>query len=198
MPEEPTATLCCAWCRCVIDSGCGPIRTQVRCGLEPDLHSSLAIANEFLERARRDGVELSNMHVQKLVYLAHGWCLAVNGRELVEDDIEAWDLGPVIRKLYDALRQYKNGPITRPIRWGDDTPFGSKGAEAAQASLDRSEQAVLDMVWNTYKNFQAFQLSALTHERGSPWSVAFEPGRNRVINKYKIWDYFAGLATRPD
>lgn len=162
------------------------------------LHSSLAIANEFLERARREGIALSNMHVQKLVYLAHGWCLAVNGRDLIEDDIEAWDLGPVIRKLYDALRRYKDGAISRLIQWGDDVPFGFGGGEVALANIDRDEKAVIDMVWNTYKKFKAFQLSALTHERGSPWSTTFEQGRSRVIDKYKIWDYFAGIASRDD
>lgn len=167
-------------------------------GAEADLHSSLAIANEFLKRAQRESVPLSNMHVQKLVYLAHGWSLAVNGRALIEDDIEAWEFGPVIRKLYDALRQYKNGPIARLIRWDDDTPFGNPGNDAAQASLDRQEEAVLDMVWNTYKKFQAFQLSALTHEPGSPWSNAFENGRNKVIDTNSIWDYFARIASRND
>ena len=84
-------------------------------------HSSLAIANEFLRRAKDDGRELTQMHLQKLVYLAHGWCLAVTGKPLIEEKIQAWDYGPVIKPLYDALKSYGSANIPRLIRWADAT-----------------------------------------------------------------------------
>ena len=159
-------------------------------------HSSLAIANEFLRRARVEHRQLTHMHIQKLVYLSHGWGLAVTGRPLIEEDIESWEFGPVIRKLYDALRQYGRDPIRRLIRWGDDTPFPSDDDGEAIANLSSQETAVIDKVWSTYKGYEAFQLSALTHADSSPWQITFEPGRNKVIDPNRIWDYFAGLAAR--
>jgi uncharacterized phage-associated protein len=162
------------------------------------VHSSLAIANEFIARAKREGRSLTHMHIQKLVYLAHGWNLAVNGKSLIEDDIEAWDFGPVVRKLYDALKQNTNRPVRQKIRWGDDTPFRSDDGEVAEADLSPKEEAVIEKVWSTYKNFEAFQLSALTHEHGSPWDEFYERGKNRVIDNNKIWDYFADVADRDD
>ena len=81
------------------------------------------------------------MHLQKLVYLAHGWTLAVTGDPLVEDRFEAWDYGPVIRKLYDALRSFGSGPITRLIEAGDDTTHGrSKGPHLFPEALDEQER----------------------------------------------------------
>jgi uncharacterized phage-associated protein len=159
-------------------------------------YSSLPIANEFLRRAKSEGRTLTHMQIQKLVYLAHGWNLAVNGRELIEDDFEAWEFGPVVRKLYDALRPFGKGPVKRLIHWGDDTPFPSDDGDVAGVDLDLREKAVIDKVWDTYKGFEAFQLSALTHAHGSPWQKAYEPGHNRVINDTAIWDYFADLANR--
>ena len=138
--------------------------------------SSLAIANEFLRRAQQDRRPLTHMQVQKLVYLAHGWNMAVEGRDLIEDDVEAWEFGPVIRKLYDALKSYGRGPIIHLIRWGDDTPFPSDDGGPARADLDPRETAIIDRVWEVYGKYEAFQLSALTHAANSPWHRTYVPG----------------------
>ena len=79
-------------------------------------HSSLAIANEFLKRAQNDGIPLTHMHVQKLVYIAHGWNLAVNNEPLIDESFVAWDYGPVAPSLFQALRRYGAGTVTRLIR----------------------------------------------------------------------------------
>lgn len=159
---------------------------------------SIAIANEFLRRAKAEQRSLTHMHLQKLVYLAHGWTLAVSGRPLIEEPFEAWDYGPVVRKLYRALRYAGAGDVPRLIRFGDDTPSSSDDADEAVATLTKDERAVIDRVWDTYKEFEAFQLSALTHADGSPWHRTYNggQGQSEFINNDRIWDYFADLAAR--
>ena len=163
------------------------------------MHSPLAIANEFINRAKAQKRTLTHMQLQKLVYLAHGWCLAVTGNPLIEDEFEAWDFGPVDRKLYQALRQYGSGPVMRPIRWGDDTPFPDDDLpENAFEELLPEEQDVVDRVWENYGKYPAYQLSALTHQVGTPWTIAYEPGRNRSVANGTIQEYFVRLADSPD
>lgn len=84
---------------------------------------SPAIANEFIRRARADGRSLTQMQLQKLVYIAHGWNLAVNGRPLTVDAPKAGDFGPVYTELWGALRHYGGDPVTRDIR-NCDYAFG--------------------------------------------------------------------------
>jgi uncharacterized phage-associated protein len=60
------------------------------------MHSPLAIANEFILRAEHAGKQLTHMQLQKLVYLAHGWGLAVTGDPLIEDEFEAGISAPSI------------------------------------------------------------------------------------------------------
>ena len=48
---------------------------------------STQIANEFLRLASVDGRAVDLMQLQKLVYVAHGWCLAASGQPLTG---EAW------------------------------------------------------------------------------------------------------------
>jgi uncharacterized phage-associated protein len=159
-------------------------------------HSSLEIANEFIRRAITDGRPITQMHIQKYVYLAHGWTLALTGSALINERFEAWDYGPVERRLYDALRGYGAQPIKRPIKYGDDTPFRSDDGGEAAADLSDDERKILDKIWNEYKDFEAFQLSALTHEIGTPWRGIYKKGQNLIIDNVKIGDYFQDLAAR--
>ena len=161
-------------------------------------HSSLEIANEFLLRAQREERSLTQMHLQKLVYLAHGWCLAVTGKPLIEDPFEAWAYGPVIRRLYSALRRYGSGGVERLIRRDDDLLYAHGEHEGSEelADVAPTDQAVIDRVWEQYKDFEAFQLSALTHSQNSPWERTYASGvgKSRVISDTAIWDHFTEMA----
>jgi uncharacterized phage-associated protein len=75
-------------------------------------YDARTVANEFLRLARDRGHELTNMQLQKLVYIAHGYTLAILHEPLVRQDIEAWRYGPVIKDLYQVLRQYGSGFVT--------------------------------------------------------------------------------------
>jgi uncharacterized phage-associated protein len=60
-------------------------------------YPAAAIANEFIKVAKRNGVLLTPMKLQKLVYFAHGWYLALLGKPLINEPVEAWKFGPVIQ-----------------------------------------------------------------------------------------------------
>lgn len=156
-------------------------------------YSSLAVANEFIRRSIDDERPITQMKAQKLVYLAHGWSLAGLNEPLVEDQFQAWEFGPVIPNLYAALRRYGRAPIREPLRWGADTPFNFDDDGEAFEEMTPNEQAVVDFVWETYGEYPAFQLSALTHQPGTPWSNAFEHGRNRPIDNDAIQTHFQEL-----
>lgn len=125
--------------------------------------------------------------------MAHGWTLAGLDEPLVEDQFQAWEFGPVIPKLYNALRHYGRSRISQPICWGDDTPFPFDDDGEAFEQLSPDERAVIDFVWETYGEYPAFRLSALTHQEGTPWSNAFEHSRNRPIEDEIIRQHFKEL-----
>ena len=161
---------------------------------------SPAIANEFIRRARADGRALTQRHLQKLVYIAHGWNLAVNGKPLTVDTPKAGDFGPVYTELWGALRDYGGEPVLREIRNSDFT-FGFFDQDPqghAVARLDAEEVAVIDRVYRVYGKFQAFQLSALTHHPGTPWTRVYGggEGRSQDIPADMIRSYFVDLAAK--
>ena len=72
-----------------------------------------AVANEFLKLAQNENATLTQMKLQKLVYIAHGFNLALVDSALLEDKIQAWQYGPVIPSLYGEFKSFGNSPITR-------------------------------------------------------------------------------------
>lgn len=156
----------------------------------------MAIANEFLKLQGPDG-GLTQMQLQKLVYIANGWNLAINGEPLVDEDAEAWDNGPVFRELWDHVTKYGSSRITQLI--SPDTRrsfFGKKpSSEPYTAKLTESERGVIEHVWRRYGKKGAFNLSNLTHQPGTPWYKAyFGIGRNAKLDQDDIRKHYTKLA----
>ncbi|MDD9841649.1 MAG: DUF4065 domain-containing protein [Alphaproteobacteria bacterium] len=161
------------------------------------IHST-AVANRFLEHAEKAERKLTQMQLQKLVYIAHGWNLAINDRALTEDHPIAWDYGPVYRALWKALRRYGSSPVTEKVKIGDfDTSAtGRRANEISTGSLEKPETAVVNKVFEVYGKYEAFQLSAITHAEGTPWDEVFvkNGGKDSVIPNKLIKDHFYELA----
>jgi uncharacterized phage-associated protein len=130
-------------------------------------YDARAVANHFLDLAERDGVPLTPMQILKLVYIAHGWTLAITGRPLVEDEIEAWRFGPVIPSVYNAFRRFGSGQIKEKAV---DLNIDKLRFEEIEAGFSQEEKEILDRVWKTYGRLTAYQLSGLTHRENTPWT----------------------------
>ena len=135
-----------------------------------------AIANYFIGLQAAQG-DLTPMKLQKLVYFAHGWHLALKDAPLLNENIQAWEFGPVVERLYHALKEHEDSPVTEPIvrlkaRIGTNVV---DAIEEYAPSLDDEPKsraytkALLDRMWEIYGKFDAFQLSMMTHSGGTPW-----------------------------
>jgi uncharacterized phage-associated protein len=120
------------------------------------------------------------MKIQKLVYLAHGWNLALNGPALIKQEVQAWPYGPVIRTLYDEFKRYRASPITEKARVPEDA-----------ASLDENAKRLIQAVWSKYRPYSAIQLSMFTHEPGYAWDLTIKDrGPYSIIPNEMIRDEF--------
>lgn len=155
------------------------------------------IANEFIRLGKAEGVFFTQMQLQKLVYIAHGWNLAINEEPLTHDAPQAWDYGPVYRELWQALRPYGRAPVTREITNGEYAPgcFAEDLGAASHAELASREREVIDRVYRDYGKFHAYQLSALTHMNGTPWTSIYKGGEGKFdeIPSQMIRDHFVEL-----
>jgi len=162
-------------------------------------YSAAAIANEFLKLARDEGESLTPMKLLKLVYFAHGWYLALTGEPLIDEQVQAWRYGPVIKSLYHEFKSYGSGPITeliwvyqgglkfRKVRI-DDGPNAEENYRAKQ---------VIKRVWEQYGHLTGVQLSNLTHLPDGPWANTPEKDKKGTpVPDSAIRNYFQKLASQ--
>ncbi len=60
------------------------------------------------------GDNVSNLKLQKLLYYSQGFHLALFNRPLFEEDILAWEHGPVVREVYRRYSRFGSGAIPVP------------------------------------------------------------------------------------
>ncbi len=80
-------------------------------------YSAQAVANCFLDLANKENKEITPLKIQKLVYIAHGWFLAVTDKPLVDDEfVEAWQYGPVFPHCTTSLQNLADSrSIEKPL-----------------------------------------------------------------------------------
>ncbi len=141
--------------------------------------TAAAVANRFLTLAWREAKTITPLKMQKLVYFAHGWHLALFGKPLMMEPIQAWRFGPVIGSLYRLFREFGSEPITQRARVVSQDGYipALLANEGTQDEVSRA-RAVIGRVWKEYGRFTASQLTTLTHSEDSPWSKV--PNKERA------------------
>ncbi len=147
-------------------------------------YDPLTIAARFTQLANVDGKTFTQMQLQKLTYIAHGFKLAATaGQPMVSDEVNAWKFGPVFPELYHALKYYGGGGVP---------------AFLPAEKISDLDDSIIQAVYHTYGNMSGIQLSERTHMQGTPWYQIWhgENGRSRnhaVIPNEVIMNYYRGL-----
>ncbi len=160
-------------------------------------HDARAVANFLLDHADSTERKLTLMALLKIMYFAHGWHLAKLGTPLVRNAFEAWREGPVIRAVYNCFQSCGAGVIHhRATRFN---PTSGK-YEIVPYALGEEQAKLLTDVFGVYGHINAFILSDLTHEPGSPWDSVWNASSKHItlgmrITNEDIRNYF--LTSRP-
>jgi uncharacterized phage-associated protein len=149
---------------------------------EPMPFDPRAVANRLLELARVRQVTITPMKLQKLIYYAHGWHLALTNRPLLDRPVEAWQYGPVLPDVYRAFERFGAQPITEPARhftidgWKPALePYTMPASDPDTAYSDRILRRILEQ----YGGYSAIQLSMMTHADGTPWAHVWSENQGK-------------------
>src|ERR1700712_4581375 len=89
-----------------------------------------------------------DMQLLKILYYTQVWSLVWTGRPLFTEEIEAWSYGPVVRRVYGAL---KSGDL-----------------DFVDSDLTDAQRQIVDAVYDFYGVAGGVKLSGLTHSE-LPW-----------------------------
>ena len=153
---------------------------------------STNVANEFIRLAVSQGKLFDQTSVQRLIYIAHGLCLATSGQPLTGDRPEAWENGPIYRRLAEALSGYGSRPVTDVIATDHASEEIQSDERSLQFGLDFDERRLLERVLDSYGRFSAAQLGILTCGTHAPWSFVYAAGAgiNREISHALVREQF--------
>ena len=113
------------------------------------------IADTLIYLARQRNIDLTNLKLQKLLYYAQAWNLAIAKKPLFDEDIEAWVHGPVVPSVFRRFKSYRWKTIDEPVE-----PIHDK-------EVCEHLKSVLDV----YGKLGATQLERITHSE-DPWRLA--------------------------
>lgn len=140
-------------------------------------YQTIAVANAFIEKAKCGQIpDLTPMKLQKLVFYAQSWHLKLYQEPLVDDFFAKWPYGPVIPSLYHEVKRYGSNEITNLIgnvEWkGNDMAIVTPTIPQS----DKKTIALIDKICDVYGPLRGTQLSYLTHQAGTAWSLTNDEG----------------------
>jgi uncharacterized phage-associated protein len=134
-----------------------------------------AIANWFIRRFTRSKKTVTNLALNKIVYLSIERALVERGMLLSSAKIEAWNYGPVFREIYHDKKSDGADPIATPIN-RFDLPMRS----FVEADFDFTADDIdfLESIFKDYGSLRAGRLVDITHSKGSPWHVVWSNSKS--------------------
>jgi len=119
--------------------------------------------------AKKSGWSLSNLDLQKILYLTHMFHLGrKNGEPLVHGLFEAWDYGPVHPDLYQRAKIFGSAPVGNVFHSDPDVPVGG-------------EKAILDEAYESLGHAGPGKLVRATHSPRGAWHLNYVPGRRHCV-----------------
>jgi len=134
------------------------------------MNRALQIANYVISLALNREINITNLHLQKILYYLQAESLTRTGEPLFEGSIEKWRLGPVIPSVYHEYKEFGSQPIKEiatEIVFDPDT----MGIDFIEFDADdiaiQTRETILPLV-EILLNKNPFSLVDKTHEH-APW-----------------------------
>lgn len=125
---------------------------------------------------------ITHLKVQKLLYYGQGISLALYNEPLFNENIYAWQHGPVIKEVYAFLSSYGRDDIKFEEGWLNDVE-----------KIERNDKFnnILNLTYDNFGGYTAWQLREKSHIPGGPWELTVkEKGMDEIIDNDVIKEYF--------
>lgn len=135
-------------------------------------YSALDVAKYVINYEISQGRSVTNLRLQKLLYFIQAKVLVETGKPCFEEEMEAWDYGPVSPSVY---HNYKF--------------FGAWSLAAEQSAPKLQNEALINSMLLNCSNYSTKLLVDITHKQ-KPWKDAYAKGKGTTIHNKDIEAFF--------
>lgn len=137
-------------------------------------YSALDVAKYVINYEHSQGREVSNLRLQKLLYFVQAKVLMETGEPCFEDEMQAWEYGPVVPVVYKEFCRYRNLPIEK---------------QSLNTKIDSIITALIENILEYLSEISTSELVQITHCQ-DPWVEAKKKGNRQPISIAAIGKYF--------
>lgn len=138
------------------------------------MYAASKIAMYIINRCIQLGRPISNLQLQKILYYVQGEFMKNNnGESLFEDDIMAWQYGPVVPGVYYTFNNFSSSNIN---------------VYQEKVNLSEDEMNIIDPIIDAKSKLNAWKLVEDTHSE-SPWRDTYN-NNEEIITKEKMQEFF--------
>lgn len=155
-------------------------------------YAALDVARYIINYSNKEEYGVSNLKLQKLLYFIQAEYLAGTDekRPCFADEIEAWDFGPVVPSVYKEYRQYGGSNIPSVTDYYEvNDCWEIQRKKFNDDIIKKEDRDIIEYVVDGLKDYAASALVKITHHQ-SPWIDAYAAGKNHIISKKAIQEYF--------
>jgi uncharacterized phage-associated protein len=152
----------------------------------------LELAKYFLYLSERDAQQagdeavsdMNPMKLQKLLYYCQCYSLGFTGQPLFGDPIEAWQYGPIVRRVYKEYQEYKGKYF--PLDLVESPP-----------NIDDYSSAVARLVMRDKGKFSAIALMKMTHQENA-WRESWRKIKDVYAHNHLVGEVLSIETMRRD
>lgn len=144
-------------------------------------YAAIDIARYVINYSWEIDAPMSNLKLQKILYLIQGNFLRIFNKPCFFDEIEAWKFGPVVPNVYSEFKRYGSNYINKIDYFYEFYPNKLEPIKKKYVdNIDNPEEAkvIADIVY-ACKDYSSSYLVDLTH-RQSPWKKAYGKNNNTI------------------
>lgn len=134
-------------------------------------YAAIDVAKYIINKCAVEKCPVTNLHLQKILYFIQKEYLTKKEMPLFDDEIQAWQFGPVVPEVYYHYCGFGSTQITMKYK----------------VNIDKIDMEIIDPIVEDKRNKKPWDLVDETHTPGKAWYITYENGRgNRRIIPQKL------------
>lgn len=157
------------------------------------MYNVLDVCRYIINYSNNHDYSISNLKLQKLLYLIQAYFLVNTDCPCFREKIEAWDFGPVVPDAYREYKQYGGGnipPITSYLEVDYSDIWNTRRIDYDDNVINDYDKELINEVIEEFADYTATDLVTLTHNQ-APWKEAYKSHENKEIENARIKEYFS-------